>query len=183
MEVSKNKVVKINYKGTLSDGSVFDSNEDREPLEYIQGIGMIIPGLEQRIEGLQSGDKKSVEVPADEAYGQVSDDAVQDVPKDQFPQDIDLQEGMQLAAQGPQGMIPVTVKEIKDDSVLVDFNHPLAGKDLTFDVEVVDVRDATEDELEQGLPESMQQEQEQQSEEEEEVDEKDGSCGHGCGCH
>lgn len=146
MAIGENTIVKINYKGTLEDGSVFDTSEGREPLEFIFGMGMIIPGLEKGLNGLNVGDKKSVNVPHAEAYGPVMEQAIQEVPKTQFPADMELKEGMQLAAQGPQGVIPVLVKEVKDETVVVDFNHPLAGKDLTFDVEVVEVKEATEDE-------------------------------------
>jgi peptidylprolyl isomerase len=145
MAISNNKLVKIHYKGTLNDGTVFDSSEGKEPLEFIYGVGMIIPGLEKGIEGLEQGQKKTIEVKADDAYGPIMEQAVQEVPKDQFPQDVELKEGMQLAAQGPQGVIPVKVKEIKEDSVLVDFNHPLAGQDLKFDVEVIEEKDASEE--------------------------------------
>jgi peptidylprolyl isomerase len=145
MEISKDKLVKIHYKGTLSNGEVFDSSEGRDALEFISGLGMIIPGLEAGIEGLKAGDKKTVEVKSDEAYGPIREEAMQEVPKEQFPADMKLEVGMQLAAQGPQGVIPVVVKEILENSVKVDFNHPLAGKDLIFDVEVVEVKDSTEE--------------------------------------
>lgn len=151
MQIEKNKVVSMHYTGKLDDGSVFDSSQGKEPLEFIYGVGMIIPGLEEGIEGLSAGDKKSVEnIPSEKAYGQRQDEAMQEVPKDQLPQDVELKEGMQLAAQGPQGTIPVTLAQIKDDSVVVDFNHPLAGKNLSFEVEIVEVRDATKEELEHG---------------------------------
>ena len=147
MEITDKKVVKLNYKGTLDDGSVFDSSEGREPLEFIFGTNMIIPGLEEGIKGLKVGEKKSVVIAPEKAYGPRMDEAMQEVPKEQMPQGVELKVGMQLAAQGPHGPMPVTVAEIKESTVLMDFNHPLAGKTLTFDVDVVDVRDATEEEL------------------------------------
>ena len=151
MQVEKNKVVTMHYTGKLSDGTVFDSSQDREPLSFIYGVGMIIPGLEESIEGLSVGDKKEISnVSPEKAYGERQEEAMQEVSKDQLPQDGEIQVGTQLAAQGPQGMIPVTVADIKDETVLIDFNHPLAGKELSFDVEIVDVRDATEEELEHG---------------------------------
>lgn len=150
MEISENKVVSLNYTGKLKDGSVFDTSDGREPLMFIFGNGMIIPGLEEGIKGLKSGDKKSVEVGFEKAYGPVMEEAKQEVPKNQLPQEAELKVGMQLAAQGPQGAIPVTIAEIKDDSVIVDFNHPLAGKDLVFEVEIVEVREPTKEELEHG---------------------------------
>ena len=148
MEITENKVVKMQYKGTLEDGKVFDTSEGRKPLEFIFGIGMIIPGLEEGIKGLKQGDKKEVNVPSDKAYGPVQEDAKQEVPRSQLPPEIEPTQGMQLAAQGPQGVIPVTIVEVKDETVVVDFNHPLAGKDLTFNVEILEVRDATKEELE-----------------------------------
>jgi FKBP-type peptidyl-prolyl cis-trans isomerase SlyD len=149
--IEKNKVVSLHYTGTFEDGSVFDSSEGKEPLEFIFGVGQIIPGLEEGIEGLKVGDKKKIEnIDPSKAYGEKSDEAKQEVPKSQLPQDVEVEEGMQLAAQGPQGPIPVQVAEIKDDNVVIDFNHPLAGKTLNFDVEIVDIRDATQSELEHG---------------------------------
>lgn len=150
MKISENKVVKLNYVGTLATGEVFDSSEGREPLEFILGLGMIIPGLEDGLKGLKSGDKKKIKITSDKAYGPRMDEAVQEVPKEHFPKEIPLTVGMQLAAQGPHGVIPVVIAEIKKDTVMVDFNHPLAGKDLVFDVEIVDVRDASKEELEHG---------------------------------
>jgi len=147
MEITEKTLVKLNYKGTLEDGSVFDTSEGREPLEFVFGLGMIIPGLEEGIKGLKVGDKKSVKVTSDKAYGPLQEEAIQEVPKDQLPKEAELKVGMQLAAQGPQGTIPVTIKEIKDTTIIVDFNHPLAGKDLTFDVEVIEVRVASEEDM------------------------------------
>ena len=153
MEISSNKLVKIHYKGTLEDGSVFDSSEGREALEFIAGAGMIIPGLDKGLEGLKAGDKKTVEVKAEDAYGPRIDEAMQEVPKDQFPTDIELKEGMQLAAQGPQGVIPVVIVAIGDETIKVDFNHPLSGKNLKFECEVVEVADATEEDMKKLMPE------------------------------
>jgi len=150
MKIAENKVVKLNYKGTLLSGEVFDSSEGREPLEFIFGVGMIIPGLEDGIKGLKVGDKKKVSVKAEEAYGPRMDEAVQEVPKQHFPAEIPLKVGMQLAAQGPHGVIPVVIADIRETTVMVDFNHPLAGKDLVFEIEVVGVRDANPEELSHG---------------------------------
>lgn len=154
MEIAQNKIVKIHYKGTLEDGSVFDSSEGREPLEFLYGVGMIIPGLEEGILGLKVGDKKSIYIKAEKAYGPRMEEAMQEVPKSQLPEDIELSIGMQLAAQGPQGVIPVTIKDIKEESVLIDFNHPLAGKALNFDVEILDVKNATDKDIEKFMPKS-----------------------------
>ena len=152
VEISENKLVKINYKGTLDNGTVFDSSEGKDPLEFIFGVGMIIPGLENGIKGLKKGDKKTIKIESKDAYGDINESAVQEVPKTQFPKEIKLEVGMELAAQGPNGVIPVKVKEIKDDLVVVDFNHPLAGKNLNFDIEVIEVRDATSDDFSKFMP-------------------------------
>ena len=150
-QIEKNKVVSMHYTGTLEDGTVFDSSEGRAPLEFIYGIGQIIPGLEAGLEGLKVGDKKKIEgITPDKAYGEKHPEAMQEVPKSQLPQDMEVQVGMQLAAQGPQGPIPVVIAEIKEESVVVDFNHPLAGKTLTFEVEIMDLRDADASELDHG---------------------------------
>lgn len=152
MEIANNKVVKLHYTGKLTDGTTFDSSQGREPLEFVFGSGMIIPGLEEGIAGLKTGDKKTVEIGFEKAYGPVHDQAKQEVPKSQLPQDAPLEVGMQLAAQGPHGVMPVTIAEIKEETVLMDFNHPLAGKDLTFEIEVIEVREATKEELEKKHP-------------------------------
>ena len=141
----------MHYKGTLSNGEVFDSSEGKEPLDFIYGEGQIIPGLESELQGMKVGEKKKIEkISPDKAYGPYMDEARQEVPKSQLPQDVELKEGMQLAAQGPQGVIPVTIKELHEDKAVIDFNHPLAGQELTFEVEITNVRDPTTDELEHG---------------------------------
>jgi len=152
MAIENNSYVKIHYTGKLSDDSVFDTSAGKEPLEFVMGIGMIIPGLEKGLVGMNTGDKKTVEIKSEEAYGPVHEQAIQEVPKDQFPADIELKVGMQLAAQGPQGAIPVVIKEIKEEAIIVDFNHPLAGKDLTFEVEVVESRESTEEDMAKFMP-------------------------------
>jgi len=147
IDIKGKDFVKIHYTGSLADGSVFDSSLQREPLAFIMDVGMLIPGLEADVKEANVGDKRKAEISAENAYGQVNEEAVQDVPKTQFPEDLKLEVGMQLQAQGPEGPIPVMVKEIKDDSVIVDFNHPLAGKDLIFEYELLEKRPATEDDL------------------------------------
>jgi peptidylprolyl isomerase len=145
--VGDKKVVKIKYKGTLSNGSVFDSSEGKDPLEFLVGAGQIIPGLETGIKGMKVGQKKQITIKAAEAYGDYNQAAVQEVPKESFPKDMKIETGMELVAQTAMGPVPVRIAEIRDSSVMVDFNHPLAGKDLTFDVEIMSVRDATKQEL------------------------------------
>lgn len=139
-QVKTGDTVRIHYTGTLSDGSTFDSSAGRDPLEFVVGSGQIIPGLDKAMPGMSVGDKKTVEVPADEAYGQPNPDAMQSVPRQDIPDHIPLELGTQLQVQTPQGQtLPVTVTEVTDEAVTLDANHPLAGKDLTFDVELVEI--------------------------------------------
>jgi len=147
IDIKGKDFVKINYTGSLADGSVFDSSEGRDPLAFILDVGMLIPGLEADVKEAKEGDKRKVVIAAENAYGPVSDEAIQEVPKTQFPEDMKLEVGMQLQAQTQQGPIPLVVKEIKDETVVVDLNHPLAGKELTFDYEVLEKRAATEEDL------------------------------------
>ncbi|KPA20156.1 FKBP-type peptidyl-prolyl cis-trans isomerase SlyD [Shimia sp. SK013] len=132
--------VRIHYTGTLSDGSVFDSSEERDPLEFTLGSGQVIPGFDNAVDGMSVGDKKVSEIPAEQAYGPRSDDAMQDVPREQIPAEIPLEVGLQLQMQAPTGqVVPVTVVEITDETVKLDANHMLAGKDLTFAIELVSI--------------------------------------------
>jgi peptidylprolyl isomerase len=137
-QVKEGDTVRIHYTGTLTDGATFDSSEGRDPLEFTVGSGQIIPGLDQALPGMAVGDKKTVEVPADQAYGQPDPNARQAVPRADIPADIPLDLGTQLQVQTPQGQVmPVTVIEVTEDQVTLDANHPLAGKDLTFAIELV----------------------------------------------
>ena len=151
-KVEKNKVVKFHY--TLKDketGEILDSSQQYgEPLSILIGANNIIPGLERQMEGMEVGEKKTIEVKAEEAYGAKDENLVQKVPREYF-QGIELQKGMPLQAQTPEGqIINLIVVDFNDKEVIVDMNHPLAGKDLVFDVEIVDVRDATLEELSHG---------------------------------
>lgn len=139
-QVKSGDTVRIHYTGTLSDGQTFDSSEGREPLEFTVGSGQIIPGLDAALPGMTVGDRKTVEVPADEAYGQPDPNARQAVPRGDIPDHIPLDLGTQLQVQTPQGQtLPVTVAEVTDEQVILDANHPLAGKDLTFAIELVKI--------------------------------------------
>lgn len=132
--------VRIHYTGTLEDGSVFDSSEGRDPLEFTVGSGQIIPGLDRAIDGMAAGEQKTVTIPATEAYGEYQAEAKQDVPREQIPADIPLDPGTMLNMQTPDGrQVPVQVAEVTEETVTLDANHPLAGKDLTFAVELVSV--------------------------------------------
>lgn len=130
--------VRINYTGTLSNGETFDSSEGRDPLEFVVGSGQIIPGLDAAIHGMAVGDKKVVAVPCTQAYGETNPEARQAVPREGIPADIPLEVGTQLQMQTPQGqVIPVTVADVTETEVTLDANHPLAGKDLNFAIELV----------------------------------------------
>jgi FKBP-type peptidyl-prolyl cis-trans isomerase 2 len=148
--IQDHKIVAIHYEGSLEDGTVFDAS-DAEPLEFMFGIGMIIPGLEEGLRGLTTGDTTEILVTAEDAYGPYYEEAVQPVPRSEFGEGIELREDMQLVGQTPQGPMVVTILEIDEEVVMVDFNHPLAGKDLLFDIEIVTVRDATQEERETFL--------------------------------
>ena len=139
-QVKSGDTVRIHYTGTLADGSTFDSSAGRDPLEFAVGSGQIIPGLDAAIPGMTVGDKKTVEVPADQAYGHSDSNAQQAVPRAEIPADIPLEVGTQLQVQTPQGQVmPVTVVELNEEQVVLDANHPLAGKDLTFAIELVEI--------------------------------------------
>lgn len=132
--------VRIHYTGTLSDGSTFDSSHDREPLQFTLGSGEIIPGLDTAVSGMAVGETKRVEVPASDAYGPHDPSAQQQVPREGIPENIPLDPGTRLQMQTPEGQVlPVTVVTATDETVTLDANHPLAGKDLTFEVELVEI--------------------------------------------
>lgn len=154
MKIAENKVAVIHYAVSDSEGTLIDSSYDHKPLSIIHGTGFLIPGLEDALKGHQAGDKFEVDVPADDAYGERQDGFVQQVPKEMFGDIEDLTVGTQLRAETEHGEQTVIVVDMDDDSITVDGNHPLAGIDLSFDVEVLEVRDATADELKQGQVES-----------------------------
>jgi FKBP-type peptidyl-prolyl cis-trans isomerase 2 len=146
-KVGERMVVKLSYQLKLADGTVYDSSDPQSPLEFIYGAGMVVPGLETGLKGLKTGDKKTITVKAADAYGDRDETAVQTVPRSQFPEDMELKADMPLTAQTEQGMLYAIVKEVREKEVVMDFNHPLAGKDLTFDIQIVNVRRATQDEI------------------------------------
>ena len=150
MKITKNTVVTMHYAVSDSEDTLIDSSYDHQPLAMIQGTGYMIKGLEVALEGHQKGDKFEVSVIADDAYGQRHDGFVQTVPKEMFAGIDDLQVGSQLRATTDEGEQTVIVVEMSDDSITVDGNHPLAGIDLKFDIEILDVREATEEELAHG---------------------------------
>jgi len=132
--------VKVHYTGTLENGEVFDTSEEREPLEFTLGQGQLIPGFEKAVIGLNVGDSTKVDIPSVEAYGEMREDLVINVPKDQLPADVEPQVGMQLQVNQPNGQpVPVRITGISDTELTLDANHPLAGKDLSFEIELVEV--------------------------------------------
>lgn len=134
--IQPGKTVGFEFTLKLEDGSVVQSNEGAEPLTYVHGESQILPALEEQLEGLGVDDRKAVKLAAEEAYGEVKDEAFQEVPAEQIPEDA-RRVGAQLSAEGFNGAI--RVHEVRSDTVVLDFNHPLAGKDLTFDIRVVSV--------------------------------------------
>jgi peptidylprolyl isomerase len=132
--------VKVHYTGTLADGTEFDSSRGRDPLEFTLGQGALIPGFENAVVGMSPGDTKTVEIAANDAYGDRHEQLTKDVPRTAIPDDIELQEGMVLRARGPEGQdLALTVVSFDDQSVMIDGNHPLAGNDLTFTVQLVEI--------------------------------------------
>lgn len=151
LTVQDEMVVSLDYTLRLDDGQIVDSSAGQQPLDFLQGRGQIIPGLEQALYGMAIGDEKRVTVTPQEGYGDVDPDAFQIVPHGAFPPDLELSPGMQLQARDEHGQVmPVYVSDIRDDGVLMDFNHPLAGETLHFDAKVVGLRPATHEELSHG---------------------------------
>ena len=139
-EVTQGATVRIHYTGTLEDGSIFDSSEGRDPLEFTVGSGMIIPGLDKALPGMTVGEKKKVTIAPEEAYGPSQPEAILEVPRAEIPAEIPLEVGTQLQMGGPQGQpIPVTVTALTDEVATLDANHALAGKTLIFDFEIVSI--------------------------------------------
>lgn len=132
--------VRVHYTGSLDDGSVFDSSRERDPLEFTIGSNEIIPAVENAVKGMEEGEEKQVKVAPEEAYGERNEQAIMDVSKEQLPKDMEIQVGMVLQGSTQQGdTMRLRVTEINDDSVTVDANHPLAGQNLNFELELVEV--------------------------------------------
>ncbi|MGF1635663.1 MAG: peptidylprolyl isomerase [Cyclobacteriaceae bacterium] len=141
MTVAKNgNTVRVHYTGKLTDGQVFDTSEGRDTLEFTLGTGQMIPGFEKAVEGMQVGEKVTTSIPADEAYGLPNPEMMIELPLENVPKEINPEPGMQLSLQNQDGKAtPVIVKDITETSIVLDANHPLAGKDLVFDIELVEV--------------------------------------------
>lgn len=135
-----NDTVVLHYTGSFMDGSVFDSSVDREPFEFTIGQGMVISGLEKGIVGMSEGESKTLNIPAEEAYGLHREDLLGVIGRAQMPANIDLKIGMVLQARSPDGGVAnVIVREMNDENVTLDFNHPLAGKELIFEVNLIKI--------------------------------------------
>jgi FKBP-type peptidyl-prolyl cis-trans isomerase SlyD len=149
MKIAKEKVAAIHYTLTDNSGNVLDSSKGREPLYYIQGIGNLIPGMEEGLEGKSKGDKAIIKVSPEKGYGVRDDKQIQKVPISAFGGQ-EVKKGMQFSAGGNHGSQVVTVTEVGLETVTINANHPLAGVELNFDVEVIEVRNATSEELAHG---------------------------------
>ncbi len=141
MSVVKNgDTVKVHYTGQLEDGSVFDSSVQREPLEFTLGQGQLIPGFEKAVIGLKVGESTTANIPSAEAYGEPNPQMIIEVEKSQLPADLEPEVGVQLQLNQPDGqVIPVQITKVEGENVTIDANHPLAGKDLTFNIELVEI--------------------------------------------
>lgn len=140
VQVKSGDKIKVHYHGKLTNGETFDSSADREPLEFEVGSGNVIPGFDDGVTGMTVGEKKTINIPFSEAYGPQNPDMIIEMPKDRFPEDMQVEAGMPLMMNDQQGQqFQVTIVEIKDNAVMLDANHPLAGQDLIFDLELVEI--------------------------------------------
>jgi len=154
MKIGPHTVAAIDYRIELEDGSLISSSEERGPLSFVFGRGEILPGLERRLEGMEPGQEQAFLIPPEEGFGEASPEAIRTLPRQAFPEGIELRPGLVLYFRDERGESrPFTVLEFDDDRVTVDFNHPLAGKTLRITVAIREVRQATEDEMTQGLAE------------------------------
>ena len=152
LKIKEGMVVSLEYTLRLDDEEIVDSSEGDEPLEYLHGYGQIIPGLEKALAGLTVGDSKTVVVPPTEAYGEINMEAFEIVPRSMFPDDLELEEGLELSLRDAETNEPfdASIAEIRETEVMLDFNHPLAGETLHFKVRIPAMRPATEEELAHG---------------------------------
>ncbi len=147
MQVEDKMYVAIDYKLTLDNGEEVDKSPEDQPLGFIVGVGQVISGLEKGLIGKTTGDNVQVTVEPEEGYGQSKEDLFQELPKSQFPDDVEIKPGMTFQAQGPNGPLMINVVEVQDKNVRVDLNHPLAGKILQFDTTINEVRQPTDTEM------------------------------------
>ncbi len=154
MQISENTVVSFDYTLKNDDGQILDSSEERDPLTFIHGTGAIIPGLEQALDGRKEGESFSLSLKPDQAYGEYNENLIFEVPKTQFQDTTSIAVGTQVQAQMQDGSKQVLmIKEVGDENVTLDANHPLAGENLHFDIEVKEVREASSEELDQNTDE------------------------------
>ena len=141
-QVKANDTVKVHYTGKLADGQVFDSSVERgEPIEFTMGQGQLIPGFEKGLIDMKVNEKKTINIPKEEAYGEPREELIQEVQKSQLPEEIKPEVGMGLVSKSPDGQeMNLVVRDVKEETIVVDGNHPLAGKDLVFDLEVVEIK-------------------------------------------
>mgnify|MGYP002735215675 CR=1 FL=1 len=140
-QVTGSETVKLHYTGKLQDGRVFDSSVDRDPLEVTLGQGKLIPGFEKGLLNMKENEKKTITIPKEEAYGEVQKELFQKVPNDNLPEGIKPEVGMGLVATNPDGSErQLRIADVKDDFIVVDANHPLAGEDLTFELELLEIK-------------------------------------------
>ncbi len=138
--IENGQKVKIHYTGTLDDGSQFDSSAGRDPLEFEMGAGMVIPGFEKGVVDMEVGETKTIHIPAAEAYGEKRDEMIMEFERSQLPEDLEPQVGMGLQMQGPQGQaVPVQITAVAETTITIDANHPLAGQNLNFEMELIEV--------------------------------------------
>ena len=143
-KAKKGDKVKVHYHGKLASGEVFDSSEGREPLEFEIGSGSVIKGFEEGVNGMSAGEKKTIDIPYDEAYGPKSPEMMFEFPKEKFPKDLTVEAGLELMLSDESGeKFPVIISQIKEETVILDANHPLAGKDLVFELELVEIVGST----------------------------------------
>jgi FKBP-type peptidyl-prolyl cis-trans isomerase 2 len=138
--VQQGDTVKVHYTGKLDDGTVFDTSQDRESLEFTLGKGQLIPGFEDAVIGMNPGQSKTVEIPSEQAYGPYHKEVVMEIPRDQFPENLNPEIDQQLQIQQENGQVfLVRVTDVEESTVTLDANHPLAGQDLTFDIQLIDI--------------------------------------------
>lgn len=136
--VETGKTVKVHYTGKLNDGSVFDSSQGRDPLQFQVGSGQVIPGFDAAVQQMDVGATQTVKIPSEEAYGAVRKDMIALIPHEQFPEGLNPEVGQTLQLKTPEGALPVRVTDVQDQGVVIDGNHPLAGEDLTFELTLVE---------------------------------------------
>lgn len=151
--VENGHFVKVHYTGTFTDGTVFDSSEGKQPLEVLAGKGMLIQGFDDALVGMKEGEEKEVDIPSEQAYGERREELVKEVPKTDLGDGIKPEVGMMLGIKAPTGQVfPATITEVKDETITLDANHPLAGKDLHFKLKVEATRKPTDDDLAKFAP-------------------------------